>query len=170
MYGSLAGGVSSRSGGLSWNGQSLDQKNTKFDYLDVDFGLIETLNIKIAQGRSFSPEFGSDSSAIIFNKAAIKAMGITDPIGKTVNFYGNRQIIGVVDDFHFESLFEKVKPFFFKIDYESGGNILVRIKSGSEQMAIANIEQLYKEFNEGMPLNINFWMKIISYNMHLKIK
>ena len=156
MYGSLAGGVSSRSGGLSWNGQSLDQKNTKFDYLDVDFGLIETLNIKIAQGRSFSPEFGSDSSAIIFNKAAIKAMGITDPIGKTVNFYGNRQIIGVVDDFHFESLFEKVKPFFFKIDYESGGNILVRIKSGSEQMAIANIEQLYKEFNEGMPFEYKF--------------
>ena len=156
MYGSLAGGISSRSGGLSWDGQSLDQKNTKFDYLDVDFGLIETLNIKIAQGRSFSPEFGSDSSAIIFNKAAIKAMGITDPIGKTVNFYGNRQIIGVVDDFHFESLFEKVKPIFFKIDYESGGNILVRIKSGSEQMAIANIEKLYKEFNEGVPFEYKF--------------
>lgn len=156
MYGSLAGGVSSRSGGLSWTGQSLNQKNTKFDYLDVDFGLIETLNIKIEQGRSFSPEFGSDSSAIIFNKAAIKAMGITNPIGKTVNFYGNRQIIGVVDDFHFESLFEKVKPFFFKIDYESGGNILVRIKSGSEQMAIANIEKLYKEFNEGIPFEYKF--------------
>jgi len=156
MYGSLAGGVSSRSGGLSWDGQSLNQKNTKFDYLDVDFGLIETLNIKIEQGRSFSPEFGSDSSAIIFNKAAIKAMGITNPIGKTVNFYGNRQIIGVVDDFHFESLFEKVKPFFFKIDYESGGNILVRIKSGSEQMAIANIEKLYKEFNEGTPFEYKF--------------
>jgi len=156
MYGSLSGGVSSRSGGLSWTGQSLHQKNTKFDYLDVDFGLIETLNIKIEQGRSFSPEFRSDSSAIIFNKAAIKAMGITDPIGKTVNFYGNRQIIGVVDDFHFESLFEKVKPFFFKIDYESGGNILVRIKSGSEQMAIANIENLYKEFNEGTPFEYKF--------------
>lgn len=156
MYGSLAGGVSSRSGGLSWDGQSLEQKNTKFDYLDVDFGLIETLNIKMEQGRSFSPEFGSDSSAIIFNKAAIKAMGITDPIGKTVNFYGNRQIIGVVDDFHFESLFEKVKPFFFKIDYESGGNILVRIKSGSEQMAITNIEKLYKEFNEGTPFEYKF--------------
>jgi len=156
MYGSLAGGVSSRSGGLSWDGQSIGQKNTQFDYLDVDFGLIETLNIKIEQGRSFSPEFGSDISAIIFNKAAIKAMGINNPIGKTVNFYGNRQIIGVVDNFHFESLFEKVKPFFFKIDYERGGNILVRIKSGSEQMAIENIEKLYREFNEGTPFEYKF--------------
>ncbi len=156
MYGSLAGGISSRSGGLSWEGQALDQKNTKFDYLDVDFGLIETLNLKIEQGRSFSPEFGSDTSAIIFNKAAIKAMGIKNPIGKTVNFYGNRQIIGVVDDFHFESLFEKVKPFFFKIDYENGGNILVRIKRGSEKIAIENIEKIYKEFNENLPFEYKF--------------
>ncbi|RZK16531.1 MAG: ABC transporter permease, partial [Flavobacterium sp.] len=156
MYGSLAGGISSRSGGLSWEGQALDQKNTKFDYLDVDFGLIETLNLKIEQGRSFSPEFGSDTSAIIFNKAAIKAMGIKNPIGKTVNFYGNRQIIGVVDDFHFESLFEKVKPFFFKIDYEKGGNILVRIERGSEKMAIKNIEKLYKQFNENLPFEYKF--------------
>jgi putative ABC transport system permease protein len=156
MYGSLAGGVSSRSSGLTWDGQSFDQKNAKFDYLDVDFGLIETLNLKVEQGRSFSPEYGSDTAAIIFNKAAIKEMGIKDPIGKVVNFYGNRQIIGIVDDFHFESLFEKVKPFFFKIDYEDGGNILVRIKSGSEKIAIENIGKLYKEFNDGVPFEYKF--------------
>jgi len=156
MYGSLAGGISSRSGGLSWDGQAFHKKNAKFDYLDVDFGLIETLNLKIEQGRSFSTEFGSDTAAIIFNKAAIREMGIKDPIGKVVNFYGNRQIIGIVDDFHFESLFEKVKPFFFKIDYEHGGNILVRIKSGSEKLAIENIRQLYKEFNDDLPFEYRF--------------
>jgi len=156
MYGNLAGGISSRSGGLAWDGQTLDQRNTKFDYLDIDFGLIETLNLKVEQGRSFSPEFGSDTSAIIFNKAAIKAMGIKDPVGKTVNFYGKRQIIGVIDDFHFESLFEKVKPFFFKIDYENGGNILVRIKSGSEKVAIESIETLYKKFNGNLPFEYKF--------------
>ena len=156
MYGNVTGGVSSRSGGFSWEKQTPGGQQTQFDYLDVDYGLIETLGLKLESGRAFSRDFGADSSAIIFNEAAIKAMGIKDPIGKTVSFYGKRQIIGVVKDFHFESLFQQVKPFFFKIEYEKGGNILVKIKSGTEREAISRIEKVYKEFNEGFPFEYKF--------------
>ncbi|HEY0176423.1 MAG TPA: FtsX-like permease family protein, partial [Pedobacter sp.] len=156
MYGNLAGGVSSRSGGFSWEKQTPAEQQTQFDYLDVDYGLIETLGLKIESGRTFSKDFGSDSSGIIFNETAIKAMGIKDPIGKTVTFYGKRRIIGVVKDFHFESLFEKVKPFFFKIDYENEGNIMVRIKSGTEKNTLAQIQKTYKDFNEGFPFEYKF--------------
>lgn len=156
MFGNLTGGSSSRSGGLSWEGQNLDEAKTEFNYLDVDYNLIETLDIKMKEGRPFSREFGADSSAIIFNEAAIKAMGLKNPIGKTVNFYGKRQIIGVVKDFYFESLFQKVKPFFFKIDYETGGDLLIRIKAGTEKSTIDQIEKLYKTYNEGFPFEYGF--------------
>jgi len=156
MYGNLAGGISSRSGGFSWEGQAADQTSNQFDYLDVDYGLIETLGLELKSGRTFSRDYGADSTSIIFNEAAIKAMGIKNPIGKTVNFYGKKQIVGVVKDFHFESLFEKVKPFFFKIEYENGGNILIRIKSGTESSSISRIQNLYQNFNSGFPFSYHF--------------
>jgi putative ABC transport system permease protein len=154
MYGNLAGEISSRSGGFSWEGQATS--HSQFNYLDVDYGFIETLGLELKSGRTFSGDFGADSAAVIFNEAAIKAMGIKDPVGKTVNFYGKRQIIGVVKDFHFESLFEKVKPFFFKIEYEKGGNIVVRIKSGTEKSTVSHIEKIYHKFNRGFPFSYKF--------------
>jgi putative ABC transport system permease protein len=156
LFGNLTGGASSRSGGLFWEGQSPMEKQTSFAYLDVDYDLIETLGIEIVSGRSFSRDFGTDSSAIIFNEAAIKTMGLKNPVGKRVNFYGNRQIIGVVRDFQFESVHEKVKPFFFKLDAEPGGNILVKIKPGAERATIQQIERLYKQFNPGFPFEYKF--------------
>ncbi len=156
LYGDLTGGVSSRSGGLSWKGQSPEAENTRFNYLDVDYNLVETLGLKMQAGRAFSKEFGADSLTIIFNEAAIKTMGIKDPVGKTVNFYGNRKIIGVVKNFHFESLHEGMKPFFFKMDNESGGSILVKIKKGTERATIERVQNLYKGFNPDYPFEYTF--------------
>jgi ABC-type antimicrobial peptide transport system permease subunit len=156
MFGDLAGGASSRSGGFFWDGQVQEAQGTQFNYLDVDYDLIETLGLHMASGRAFSREFGADSSTIIFNEEAIKAMGLKDPIGKTVEFYGERQIIGVVKDFYFESLTKKVKPFFFKIDYEKGGHILVRMKSGTERNTIDAIQAIYRHFNPGFPFEFTF--------------
>jgi len=156
MYGRLAGGVSSRTGGFLWEMQNPLDRQTRFGYLDVDYDLIETLGLKIKEGRSFSRKFGADSTAIVFNETAIKAMGLKNPIGKTVMFYGKRQIIGVVKDFHFEALGQPVKPFFFKIDEEKGGNILVKIRAGKEHNAIAQIEKLYKKFNVYLPFEYKF--------------
>ncbi|HEX8377114.1 MAG TPA: FtsX-like permease family protein [Pedobacter sp.] len=156
LYGDLTGGVSSRSGGLSWKGQTPEAENTRFNYLDVDYNLIETLGLRMQAGRTFSKEFGADSMTIIFNEAAIETMGIKDPVGKTVDFYGNRKIIGVVKNFHFESLHEGMKPFFFKMDNESGGSILVKIKKGAERATIKGVQNLYREFNPDYPFEYTF--------------
>ena len=156
MYGELAGGVSSRTGGFLWERQNPADRQTRFGYLDVDYELLETLGLKLLEGRSFSRKFGADSTAIIFNETAIKTMGLKNPIGKTVMFYGQRQIIGVVKDFHFESLGQGVKPFFFKIDEEKGGNILVKIRAGKEHATVATIEKLYQKFNGYLPFAYKF--------------
>lgn len=110
MGGNMTGAHSS-AGGFDWEGKQPGQK-VNFGIFYVNYDLIETLSIDIAQGRTFSKQFGLDSSSsIIFNEAAIAAMGLNDPVGKTIKFFGeDRQIVGVTKNFHFESLYEEVKP------------------------------------------------------------
>src|SRR5258708_21504100 len=73
--------------GVEWPGKNPEDK-TEFERMTVNYDLIETLGMEIAQGRSFSRAFSTDSSAIIFNQKGIDFMGMTDPIGKEVKLWG----------------------------------------------------------------------------------
>lgn len=139
---------------LSWPGKKLDQ-SIQFANFAVGYDWTELLGIKIISGRSFSRTFGTDSTKIIFNKAAVDAMELKDPVGKTVRLWRtDYQILGVVDNFQFESLHEEVKPCFLYLS--SGGNVLARIGAGQEKEAISNIEQLYHQYNPGLPFDFRF--------------
>jgi putative ABC transport system permease protein len=140
---------------LSWPGKAPDQK-IEFESLDADINLMEMLGFKMAEGRTFSHDYGADSSNIIFNETAVKAMGLTNPIGKNVKARGkDYQIIGVVKDFHFESLYEKVKPCFMRYT-PSGDNVLVKIKAGHEKQALEKIRNLYNSYNPALPFEFRF--------------
>jgi len=108
------------------------------------------------EGRMFSRKFNSDSSSVIFNETAIAAMRLKDPLGKIVKLWGRQApIIGVVKDFHYESLYNKVGPFFLSFR-KNGSNNLVKIKAGMERETLIQIEKLYKTFNPGLPFEYNF--------------
>ena len=141
--------------GLSWPGKNPDDV-VQFQNFSVGHGLIETLGVEMVAGRSFSRDFSTDSTAIIFNEKAIELMGLEDPIGTTVNLWGDdRTIVGVVEDFHFESLHQGVKPLFFKLDNHSQ-LIMARLKPGSEREALAAMTELYQQFNPGYAFDFNF--------------
>ncbi len=141
--------------GLSWPGKNPDEI-VQFQNFSVGYDMIETLGLEVAAGRSFSRNFGSDSSAIIFNEKAVELMGLEEPIGATVNLWGDdRTIVGVVENFHFESLHQEVKPLFFKLDNWSQ-LILARLESGSEREALAAMTNLYQQFNPGYAFDFNF--------------
>ncbi|MEX1238468.1 MAG: ABC transporter permease [Cyclobacteriaceae bacterium] len=140
---------------VEWEGRGPGDR-ILFGNLEVGVGLIELMDFKIAEGRPFSEEFGPESRNIIFNESAIAAMGLTDPVGKTIKLWGEeRQIIGVVKDFHFESLYEKVKPCFL-LWYPDRRNILVKIRSGMERGTIERLQKFYQAFNEGLPFEYSF--------------
>jgi putative ABC transport system permease protein len=83
-------------------------------------------------------------------------MGLKDPIGKTVKFWEmERQIVGVTEDFNFESLYETVKPCFFQM-LPVAPNIVVKIKAGTEKQTIAQIQKLYTSFNKGLAFDYKF--------------
>jgi putative ABC transport system permease protein len=142
-------------GGLAWEGKS-PNASVEFGSLSAGYELIEMLGIEIAEGRAFSRKFGADSAAIIFNQAAIDAMGLKNPIGKKVQLWGNeREIVGVVKNFHFESLYEKVKPCFLLCNPE-GKNILVRIRKGMENETLGRIGKFYAAYNPGLAFEYTF--------------
>jgi ABC-type antimicrobial peptide transport system permease subunit len=154
MDGDLTGRHSG-STGVTWEGKSPNQ-TVDFEILGVGYDLIDMLGINVLEGRQFSREFGSEESKLIFNQAAIKAMGITDPVGKIVNLWGeDRQIIGVVDNFHFESLYEDVKPFFFRFSEGRVHEILVKLAPGRERETLANLTSFYRKY-QGLTFDYQF--------------
>ncbi len=140
---------------LDWEGR--DPENfTPFQIIGVDYDLIETLGMEMETGHSFSREFGADSTGIIFNETAIKTMGLENPLGKTINFMGEKTIIGTIKDFHFKSLHDKVEPLFMTMMPGGVNKVMVRIEAGKGQEALAQLREFYLAFNPGFPFEYEF--------------
>ncbi len=150
------GGYRSSTSTLQWEGK-IPEDILETEYVRVNYEMIETLGIVIKEGRSYSPDFGSEDTKIIFNEAAIETMNMKDPIGKTVNVLGNdRQIIGVTKNFHFQSLYEEVKPLFFILRPEQTWIVMAKIAAGKGREAIKELGELYQSYNLGYPLEYKF--------------
>jgi putative ABC transport system permease protein len=126
MLGNLIGDEFGGRGTIDYNG-----KKIPFHSFGINYGLIETLGIKIKEGRSFSKNFGSNNTGLILNEAAVEAMGLKRPIGKVIKGQRyNTEIIGVVKNFHIQSLHEKIEPMKFRLDNEGPSMIVAKIKKG----------------------------------------
>lgn len=152
--------ITNRNGGtydISWQGKDPD---THIDFTDlaVGYDFIETAEIKMKEGRSFSRAFGQERSHIIFNEAAIAIMGLKDPVGKMIHLWGeDREIIGVTKNFNFQSLHENLKPCFF--DFTEGpraSKIMVRIKTGREKETLERLSDLYRKHESGASIDYRF--------------
>ena len=142
--------------GVEWEGKNPNDK-TEFELVAVDYDMLETIGISMKEGRTFSKSFGSDSTKIIFNQAAIEFMGMKNPIGKTVKLSDSTmQIIGVAKDFHFQSLHDKVKPLLFYLNPQRAYRFMARIQTGKEKYAIAKMQTLYRKFNPGFSFEYSF--------------
>ena len=156
--GGLLGNPGHSGGGINWEGKD-PKAGIEYYGIGVDYDFIETMGLQMAAGRPFSKAFGSDSSKVIFNQAAIAAMQLKDPIGKTVSLWGHKkEIIGIMKDYHFESLYKKVGPAFLTCPPDKGDavSILVKVNANTEKKTIADIEAFYKTYNNGLAFNYQF--------------
>ncbi|MBS1933777.1 MAG: ABC transporter permease, partial [Bacteroidetes bacterium] len=155
INGDMFGNSSGSTEKAKWDGNTGQTKILMTD-LDIDYGLIELMGMKMKAGRSFSKDFATDSLGIILNESAVNAMGIKDPVGKSfIVWGGNYHIVGVTKDFHFESLYEKVKPCFMRLN-KAGGNILIKVHGGKEREVIAQLNEVYKKYNPGVSFSFTF--------------
>jgi len=134
---------------IMWEGKGRNAK-VGVDPSSVGFDFVRLLNLKIVEGRNFSPLNPTDSSdGFLINETAVREMGLKNPIGKWVSAWKKKgHIIGVIKDFHSQSLHESIPPVLLDIkEYEYFGVIMIRTLPGQTRQALAGIEKVYKEIN-----------------------
>lgn len=143
----------------------IDGEMKKFDVriadIHVDHDFLKTYRIQLAAGRDFDIQLASDSTdAFILNEAAVSSIGWRSPeeaVGKKFN-YGNRngRIIGVVRDFHFESLHQKIAPIVFLIPTTRIRALSVRFRPGSEESGLKFLAEEWDKWKPGYPFDYSF--------------
>ena len=137
--------------------------SSKVYFMGFDEDMLDTYKLTLINGRYFTPQTISDSTAVLLNEAAVKAMGLTDPIGMNISLSaddGNIQanVIGVVKDFNFQSLHQKIAPMVIgawnnpiqSIDY-----FTLRF-SGDINKVIDGVTAVHNKFDEYTPIEYNF--------------
>lgn len=119
----------------------------------------DALGFEMAEGRFFSEDFPTDSSAIVINQAAVQELGLEDPVGKEIIFPGNDNrvynVIGVMEDFNFESLRNEIMPLAIVLT-ETANEMIVRFKSEDPREAVNMIETTWDKYSGGEPVDYTF--------------
>ncbi|HEX5555232.1 MAG TPA: ABC transporter permease [Chitinophagaceae bacterium] len=129
---------------------------------DVDTRYIATMGMKLASGRNFSKDFGTDSTAIIVNQTAAKAFGWgNDALGHTITRRDNDgtlttyRVIGVVKDFHFRSLHELISPLVMVLGH-GAGTMILKVKAGNTRALLTDIRKKWDQLTPEAPLSYSF--------------
>jgi putative ABC transport system permease protein len=126
-------------------------------WIAVDHDFVDTFKIEILEGRNFSREFPSDSgNAYLLNEAAVKEIGWASPLGKQFKIIGKGPVIGVVRDFHYFSLHQKIEPLALLIYPEGLDYLAVRVKPDSIPETLAFLESKWAEFATTQPFEYSF--------------
>jgi ABC-type antimicrobial peptide transport system permease subunit len=141
---------------LGWPGKPEDLR-VIFTTIVSEYDYTKTMGIKLLEGRDFSEDFKSDSSAIIVNKAALEVMGLKDPIGTELDLWGKKKkLIGVTEDVLMGSPYEPVKPMFIVLD-DWGGNVSIRLsKTKDLQASIAKVKSIFEKYASAYPFEYRF--------------
>jgi hypothetical protein len=143
-------------GDVHWEGKTNQQ--VKMVMVSVDYDYLDTIGLKMAQGRFFSKEYYTDASdAYVVNQTAVKAMEMDEPIGKQLKVWDmNKRIIGVVEDYHFESLHNEIIPMAMRIDPNWHNQACVRISPFHMPETLAFLESKWKGIYPDYPFEYRF--------------
>lgn len=142
----------------------IDSKNAfNMQAWQIDEDYFKTLGIEVIKGRNFSREFGSDSSGIIINETAARLLGHAEPLGKKVYTVSDYQagglkehtIIGVVKNFHFESLRENIGAVSFTLK-PNDGMLTLKVNASNITSLISQAENKWVSMSKGMPFSYQF--------------
>ncbi len=138
--------------------------NYAFALFPTDYDFVNTFGTRILEGRYFDKDYSTDSNSVVLNETAVKELGLTDPIGKQIlhpsdegGEYNRFNIIGVMNDFHIETLHGKIHPVVFSlIDNEDHEFLSLKLKSSEVRESIGNIENIWAEFSPDKPFEYFF--------------
>ena len=141
--------------GVDWVGKE-DEDETLFHHFAVDHDYVETLGLELLQGRGFSTDFPADTANFILNEEAVKLIGLTDPVGSQLSLFGNEgTIVGVVKDFNFKSLHQKVEPLILHMAF-GPSYIMANVAPGNTTASLNLLEQAWSTHNPNYPFEYRF--------------
>ena len=127
-------------------------KKVKIEGFAVDYGLLETMGFTLLEGRSFSPDYGSDlDNSVILNETAVQELGIDDPLSQFL--YDTTAIIGVVKDFNLHSIHTKIPPLVINLTDKYLDYILIRYREGSLAELRPKLEAEWKKIEPDRPFS-----------------
>jgi predicted permease len=149
--------IYSNTSGADWDGKDPElDVSTYMTWVDYDY--FATTGIEFVEGRGFSIEFPTDrESAYIINEETVKMMGLERALGQRFAL-GEREgsIIGVVKNFHFDSLKRAVEPLAIMLQPENISYILIRIPAGNVPASLSHIEKIWKQEIPDYPFESRF--------------
>ncbi|GAB2638691.1 ABC transporter permease [Emticicia sediminis] len=144
--------------GWAWKNSQPNDEGVIFSTIATEYDYIKTMGIKLKEGRDFSREFSTDSAGVILNEAAVKRMGLKNPVGEILKWNGEmRRVVGVVPDMQMESPFRQISP--LTIIFSKGwvSYLCVRINpSISASEAISKMKPIFDKYNPGFPFEYKF--------------
>jgi putative ABC transport system permease protein len=147
-----------RDGNGFWNeGKSTEDESVQGQMWKVDEDYIKTMGMKIIEGRDFSKEISTDSKSIIINQAMAKKLGLTNPLGKGITNFSKKvwTIIGVVEDFHFESFKENIGGLCMTLG-KSPQIISVKVNGADMTKALQLIKKVWNDFSPNQAIRYSF--------------
>ncbi len=148
---------------VDWDGKPADETiHMHWDYVGYDY--FSTFKMNIIEGRAFSREYPTDlQEAYIVNEEAVKLMGMESPVGKRLSVFHNQgQIIGVVKNFHFQPLYNEIKPFVFILMPDSCSLAFIRIRPENVSGTLENIQTIVARHDSGSKTNLFFFNDVLS--------
>jgi putative ABC transport system permease protein len=127
-------------------------------FWQIDDTYLATLGVKLLEGRNFSYEMAGDTAgkSVIINQNLVKRLGLKNPLGARIsNGGGVFTVIGVIQDFNFESLRSEIAPIVLHFGL-STSTMTVKLRGGDVQNAIANVSALWKKYSPDQPIRYTF--------------
>lgn len=142
---------------ITWEDQKAGE-SVNIQIRTADFHSLKTFGMEMAAGRFFSPDVGTDiGGAFILNETAVNAMGMQSPVGKRFSLGDSGGvIIGVVKDFHFHSMRDKIEPMVFLINPRWNRYLFLRVMPGKIPDAIGVLEKNWDRIHPGSPFRFFF--------------
>jgi putative ABC transport system permease protein len=154
---SPATGIWSGLSGFSWPGKD-PSLQTEFGAVAVTHEYGKTMGWQFAAGRDFSKEYSSDSSALVLNEAAIKFMGLTNPVGTNIKWGDeNYQIIGVIKNMVMQSPYDPVDPIVYSLKNEKPAFVFIKINHFvNTGEALQKIQDVFQKYVPSFPFDYQF--------------
>lgn len=131
---------------------------------NIDYDYLKTMGMEIVKGRNFSKDYATDSTAVLITETTAKLFGFNDPINKTIYAPSESDyfeamvplnIIGVVKDFHYESLVQNIGPLCMRLG-ASRGTVSFKINAANTTNLLNQVEDTWKSMTVGLPFNYRF--------------